>query len=413
MEENKISIFEDQALIEGETSTIDKNKGKKRLGSYMLITVSFFIFIIACIFSETGYSLINSDKNIYSEELFSTFGAENDPKDSYPGYILRKFLGVGKIYGLEKVKETVSNSDEQPNDTEQIEALLPIETEAEKPAETQIKDTTAPESETKYPVISLDLSQKQLGENYIVNETGYTPDIEKLRNSSEGIEALAIDSKNLPSVLIIHTHGTESYLDEEKNYYTEKDGEISRTKDKEKNVVKIGKIITDMLNEAGIKTIHCDILHDEESYQDSYTRAAESIKSYLAKYPSIKYVFDIHRDAILKSDGSLVKAVTKIDGESSAQIMTVIGSNYKGANFPDWERNLSVALKLKKLLDDENDTFSRPVYLRGAAYNQQYAPCSLLLEIGTSGNTLKEAEKAAEIAAKALIKLIEDLSIEH
>ena len=93
--------------------------------------------------------------------------------------------------------------------------------------------------------------------------------------------------------------------------------------------------------------------------------------------------------------------------------MTVIGSDYKGANFPNWERNLSVALKLKKILDEEDDTLSRPVYLRGAAYNQQYAPCSLLLEIGTSGNTLEEAENAAVIVAEALTKLINDLSCKH
>ena len=135
------------------------------------------------------------------------------------------------------------------------------------------------------------------------------------------------------------------------DYYIDGEGDIARTSDTSKNVVYIGKVMADILNAEGIKTLHCEIMHDEESYQDSYSRAADTIKSYIAKYPSIKYVFDVHRDAIMKSDGSLVKAATEIDGESVAQVMTVVGSNYKGADFHDWEEHLSIALKLKNELD--------------------------------------------------------------
>ncbi len=413
MEENKIKIFDDPELLEGEVKPPEKAEKAKVLGSYIIITVSFFVLMVACVFSEIGYDLIKSEKNTDMTEVFWGDDYKNNLVKTYSEYIIRRYLGVEKIYDLERIKETESSTDEPLKKDEQSDIMIPVDAQTEPQEETQLKEPIETVAETKYPVISLDLSQKQLGQYYIVNETGYSPDIKNLEDFDDGFESLTISDKSLPAVLIIHTHGTESYLEDGKNFYTEKDGEISRTKDKSKNVVRIGKIIADTLNNAGIKTIHCEIMHDEESYQDSYMRASESIKSYLAKYPSIKYVFDVHRDAILKSDGSLVKAVTEIEGENVAQVMTVVGSNYKGANFPDWEKNLAVAIKLKKILDGDNASLSRPVYLRGAAYNQQYAPCSLLLEIGTSGNTLKEAEKAALIVAKAITELITDLSIKN
>ena len=126
----------------------------------------------------------------------------------------------------------------------------------------------------------------------------------------------------------------------------------------------------------------------------------------MAKYPSIKYVFDIHRDAILKTDGSLVKAAVDIEGESTAQVMAVVGSNYKGANYPDWEKRFALAAVLKEKLDEKYEDFSRPIYLRGAAYNQQYCTGSLLIEVGTAGNTLSEAKLAAKHLSHALAEII-------
>jgi stage II sporulation protein P len=49
----------------------------------------------------------------------------------------------------------------------------------------------------------------------------------------------------------------------------------------------------------------------------------------------------------------------------------------------------------------------RPVYVKKSTYNQQYAPSSLLLEIGSSGNTLEEALRAATLVAEQLAQMLE------
>ena len=201
---------------------------------------------------------------------------------------------------------------------------------------------------------------------------------------------------------MIHTHGTESYMPEGAKYYTD-EAEIARSHDTDKNMIAIGKEFVMTLEENGIRAIHCIIMHDKESYRESYERASKSIEKYLKEYPSIKYVFDLHRDSVMRSTGELISAVTSIDGESCAQVMPVIGSGFAG-----WESNMSFALKLRELLNGEYTNLSRPVCLRASNYNQDMSAVSVLLEIGTSGNTLSEAKKAASLTARAVAELIKN-----
>ena len=73
-----------------------------------------------------------------------------------------------------------------------------------------------------------------------------------------------------------------------------------------------------VLNAAGICTLHDETLYDAPGYTDSYKRSRAGVQTYLERYPSIKVVLDVHRDAIEDSDGTRVKPVCEIDGESTA-----------------------------------------------------------------------------------------------
>lgn len=291
-------------------------------------------------------------------------------------------------------------------------------------------DKSTPETGTNNDIYTLDRSSVPEGEGallpvdlsrdglQLINETGYTPDLDTLLKTDIDLPGDTAVSYNYtgftktvfqPLVLILHTHGTEAYADESAVSYESDYG--FRSGDTAENVVSVGAAMAEELNKCGVPTIHCTVMHDKESYLDSYKRAAETINYYLEKYPSIECILDIHRDALQNTSGDILRPVTTVetDGgvtEAAAQIMSVVGTDYRGAIHPQWRRNLVLAVKLQDSLDLSYKNLARPINLRGAAFNQQYAPLSLLLEIGSTGNTLAEAVRSGIIVAKTLAGIL-------
>jgi|GEM_PF-1374723 len=280
----------------------------------------------------------------------------------------------------------------------------------EKPANADIPESLERNANARYyPIVAMDLSSKADGGLSFHNETTYSPDTAALlasaiplRSPGETADSFGDDA---PLVLILHTHGTEAYSPENSAEYDET--ETFRSEDVSKNIVAVGEVMTHVFEGNGINTIHCTIMHDKDSYRDSYSRSLETIKAFLQEYPSIQYIFDVHRDSVIQSDRTCIRPVTVIDGEEAAQFMTVVGTNFKGADHPNWERNnLALAVHLQTELAGKYDNFVRSINLRSAGFNAQYAPGSLLLEIGTCGNTLSQAKKTAETVAQALSEII-------
>lgn len=263
-----------------------------------------------------------------------------------------------------------------------------------------------PEGETA--IIPMDLSLASEGAHYIYNSTGYSPDTEALLAAkfTGSQPPVYISNSNAPLVLIIHTHGTESYSENGAISYLENGGEIARSENTSENVVAVGAVMAEVLNKKGIPTLHCTVMHDRIQYKDAYSRSEETIKQYLEKYPSIKLVIDLHRDAVVKSTGELVRPVTVANSKPTAQLMCVVGSDWGGDDCPAWQNNLSLALKLRDALNKKHGNLCRPTYLRSSTYNQELAPFSLLLEVGACGNSLEEAKNAAALAAEELVPLI-------
>lgn len=184
----------------------------------------------------------------------------------------------------------------------------------------------------------------------------------------------------------------------------------SRTRDKEKNMVKIGNIVADMLNNAGIKTIHDTTEHDYPKYTGSYTRAAKTIYSHLKKNPEIKIVLDLHRDAVSSGDSDKVKLVTAINGKKAAQVMLVMGSQKSGEKkFPNWQENLKLALRLQQMMETKYPTLARPLSLTTGGYNESITKGSLLIEFGTDANSLDEVHYSAQLVGDSLVSLFNTL----
>ena len=224
----------------------------------------------------------------------------------------------------------------------------------------------------------------------------------------EGNISFSIEKSDKPQVLILHTHATETFKTDDNLYFDENFS--SRSQDNTKNMVSVGKIVAEKLNNAGIKTLHDTTLHDYPSYSKSYSRSAATVNEYLKKYPSIKVVLDLHRDAVSKENGDKVKLQTEINGKKAAQVMMVMGSQSGGVtNFPNWEENFKLAVKLQQKIEQKYPTLARPLMLMSKNYNQSLTTGSLLIEFGTDVNTLEEVHYSAEMVGESLAELLSSL----
>ena len=204
-----------------------------------------------------------------------------------------------------------------------------------------------------------------------------------------------------PQVLIMHTHATEDYRLSAGLWFTPGDG--ARSTDRSINMCAVGRVMADTLNAAGICTLHDETLNDYPSYTGSYANSRAVVQQYLARYPSIKVVLDVHRDAIETESGSRYAPVCTVDGRQAAQVMIICGcDNGTTVRLPGWRQNLRFAAAWERSMEELYPGFTRPVLFSYRFYNQDLTTGSLLIEIGGHGNNLNEALYAGQLAAKGL-----------
>ena len=233
------------------------------------------------------------------------------------------------------------------------------------------------------------------GSLYLYNRTGLDVD---LAAAAAAPLNLTLSGEG-PQILILHTHGSEAYTPDGTDVYVPSDNN-TRTLDEHYNMVRVGDEMERVFTELGLSVVHDTTLYDYPQYNGAYDRSAEAVQRYLEQYPTIKIVLDVHRDALIGEDGTVYKAVTRIDGVDTAQVMLVLGSS-EGGEHPNWMENLSLACKLQESMNNLYPTLARPMTMRSARYNQQLSAGSVLVEVGTHGNTLQEALSAARLFARS------------
>lgn len=241
------------------------------------------------------------------------------------------------------------------------------------------------------------------GELVLKNKTSYEIDTQRLL-----AEPLSYTLKvGTPQILILHTHGSEAYS-QKGGAYEETD--VSRTTDTTKNVVQVGEVLTRELSARGLTVIHDCELYDYPSYSGSYSRSLSSVEDYLRKYPTIKVIIDLHRDSATDEHGTVYRTeyVTP-DGETSSQLMLIAATGEAGLSFPGWEENMKLALRLQQSMAAAYPGLARPILVSDQRYNQHAAPGYLLLEVGTDGNTLAEAETAARLFAHCMADVLGEI----
>ena len=208
-----------------------------------------------------------------------------------------------------------------------------------------------------------------------------------------------------PQILIMHTHATEDYRLSAGLWYSPGDG--ARTTDTNLNMCAVGRVMADTLNAAGLNTLHDETLNDYPSYTGSYENSRAVVQRYLAQYPSIKVVLDVHRDAIETEGGSRMAPVCTVDGRQAAQVMIICGCDNGGSvRLPGWRQNLRFAAAWERSMEGMYPGFTRPVLFSYRFYNQDLTTGSLLIEIGGHGNNLNEALYAGQLAANGLVQAL-------
>jgi stage II sporulation protein P len=246
----------------------------------------------------------------------------------------------------------------------------------------------------------------QYGGVYIKNSTGLNID---LKAELAAKLSLGIKKGSDPQVLIVHTHATESYMTEDRPFYTAADK--SRTTDNAKNVTAVGDTLAAVIEAGGYKVLHDRTHHDHPAYNGSYNRAYTTINEYLKKYPGIKIVIDLHRDSIAMSGNDKAKPVVEIDGKKAAQVMLVVGSQTGSVTgFPNWKSNFRLAARFQQKMEKLYPGLPRQMLFCSRRYNMHLTTGSMLLEIGTDSNTLEEAKYSAELAGKALVALLGEIN---
>lgn len=320
-----------------------------------------------------------------------------------------------------------SGNDDDPVVTSRIEATSP-----EIPPESTAEDITPESTETEAEpesaqVLSInidgvteDLSGYNSADGHIYHTTIETnagvnfidlPMGGQVRNLTDLENALVEEESQLaplfslelsgePEVLIMHTHTSEAYQTAERGYYDA--SYTSRTVDPEQNVVAVGAEIARSLAEAGITVLHDGTIHDSPEYSGAYTRSEETVQKLLEQYPSIKVVLDIHRDAIQEPDGSLLAPVTEVDGEKAAQVMIISAADDGTYDIPEYLQNFRLASLFQQYMEYDNPGITRPVLFQYCHYNQQLSTGSLLIEVGSHGNTLEQALLTGRLVGQSI-----------
>lgn len=205
-----------------------------------------------------------------------------------------------------------------------------------------------------------------------------------------------------PQILIYHTHATESFELTERDFYDKTFS--SKTTDPTKSIIAVGDEICKQLEEAGVPYIHDTLVHDYPSYTGAYQSSRATVQELLKKYPSIKIALDIHRDGIERQDGTRLSPVVEIDGKKAAQIMIINGCDDGTMNMPDYLKNLHFASNLQSKLETSYNGLTRPILFDYRFYNQDLTTGSLLIEVGSHGNSLEQVKYSGELIGKTLAK---------
>ncbi|SHF67682.1 stage II sporulation protein P [Ornithinibacillus halophilus] len=197
-------------------------------------------------------------------------------------------------------------------------------------------------------------------------------------------------------VFIYNTHNYESFLP-----HLPDETDVNSAHHNEVNITKVSDYLAESLESHGIgtqvdETDNMSILNEKGwEYWQSYDSSRTIVQEAFASNQDIKYVFDLHRDALSRD-----KTTTVINGQPYAKVQFVVGSD-----FASNDKNWNLAKELHEKLEEKYPGLSRDVLPQGGpgnngVYNQDLHENAILIEFGGVHNSLEELYRSADALAE-------------
>lgn len=194
------------------------------------------------------------------------------------------------------------------------------------------------------------------------------------------------DVSSSPQVYIYNTHQTESYSMKTLEPYN-----ITPS------VMMASYLMKEHFQKEGIETIveetNISDYMKEQGYQyaESYVASRTFVESILKKYPDLKLIIDLHRDAIPHDSSTIT-----IGEKNYAKVLFIVGMNN-----PNYQTNLSLAQSISDLINQSYPKLSRGIMSKSGSnvnglYNQDLNGNMILLELGANENTIDEVQNTVE-----------------
>lgn len=227
--------------------------------------------------------------------------------------------------------------------------------------------------------------------------------IKSLKNISEedinkSVETFTIkeDKTESPLVYLYNTHDTEKYQ------------EINGLNFKP-SIVNATDYLNEKLNNAGISSIHekrsmaSYLAENNLNYSSSYKASRFYLSDATSNNPSIKYLFDIHRDSGKKEYTTYCS-----ENKCYAKFLFLIG--LENENYQD---NENFALILSKKLNEKVPGISKGILQKkgpkvNGVYNEDFSNRTLLIEVGGENNTIEEVYNSLDVLSEVLISFIKE-----
>ncbi len=169
----------------------------------------------------------------------------------------------------------------------------------------------------------------------------------------------------------------------------------------------VGDVLASGLEQAGLAVLHDATQHDNPAYTGADIRSTEATKSLPEKLPRAAGAagYSPGRHSLQRYQYCR-KTVAVINGKKAAQLMIIAPYDDGTLDLPSWRENFRFAAVLAAAIEEKYPGLCRPIFFCSRSYNYACSDGALLLEFGTNGNTMEEAQYTAELIAPVIAEVI-------